>query len=81
MARRNEDASIKFECIGPCDDSRRDAVRAGDADDSTEATTWDVEGRFNAEGEFEPHDEDDLACPDCGGDDWAPFDSDVVVAR
>lgn len=45
--------------------------------------TWMIDGRFNASGEFEPEDLDDLGsdmdCPECG-DRGEPTDSDVRVA-
>lgn len=43
------------------------------------ATPWEVEGRFNAEGEFEPFDAEALDCPECG-EPAAPIDDDVRVA-
>lgn len=45
--------------------------------------TWMVEGRFDAEGRFEPLEIDemgsDLDCPECG-ERGEPTDSDVTVA-
>lgn len=65
--RRNEDASVEFVCIGTCDDP----------------PTYMVEGRFNAEGEFEPTNADemgsDIDCPECG-ETGEPTDEDVRVA-
>jgi hypothetical protein len=63
--RRNEDQHVGFKC-GECEETGDDV-------------TWEVEGRFNAAGEFEPFDADDLSCPECG-DPGAPADSDVEVA-
>jgi hypothetical protein len=40
--------------------------------------TWYVEGRFNAEGKFEPTDEEDIICVDCESP-CKPSDPDVVV--
>lgn len=60
--RKNEDVSVEFECVALCDDP----------------PTWMVEGRFNAEGEFEPHEEHQTDCPECG--EYAePTDSEVRV--
>lgn len=48
--RRSEDARVEFGCIGLCED---------------DSPTWMVEGRFNAEGEFEPFDAGEMDCPEC----------------
>lgn len=61
--RKNEDAKVELVCIETCGDQ----------------STWMVEGRFNAEGEFEPHDGDDVLCPECGGD-AEPTDPDTRLA-
>lgn len=54
MSQRNVEASEEFVCNGECGDDM----------------TWIVEGRFNAEGEFEPINIDDcgsdMDCPECG---------------
>lgn len=63
MATVRREQSIEFTCIGTCEDP----------------PTWMVEGRFNAEGEFEPIEEDDARCPECG-DDAEPTDEDVRLA-
>lgn len=44
-----------------------------------DCSTWSVEGRFNAEGKFEPVDEDDVNCVDCDAA-VEPTDDDVEVA-
>lgn len=41
---------------------------------------WSVRGRFNAVGEFEAYDGDDLSCPECGGP-GEPEGSDIEVAE
>lgn len=68
MARRkNEDVAAEFTCIGLCDDP----------------PTWMVDGRYNAEGEFEPTEVDergsDMDCPECG-ERGEPTDVDLRVA-
>jgi hypothetical protein len=64
MTTRRTEASVQFECTNEvCD----------------EMPTWTVEGRWNAEGEFEPTDPDDMRCEACeevGG----PGDIDIEVA-
>lgn len=40
---------------------------------------WDVEGRINAEGKFEPTDPDELDCPECGNESY-PSNDDLDVA-
>lgn len=61
--------SVEFVCIGLCDEDER--------------PTYMVEGRFNAEGEFEPATIDemgsDMDCPECG-ERGEPTDSDIRVA-
>lgn len=52
--RRSEDSSVELGCISNLNACEEDPP------------TWMVEGRFNAEGEFEAHDGDDLLCPECG---------------
>lgn len=47
--------------------------------DACEQMPWEVEGRYNAHGEFESYDHDDRYCPNCGAD-GAPA-NDIVVAR
>lgn len=44
------------------------------------AGTWMVDGRYNAEGEFEPFDEEDTDCPVCG-ESGAPLDEDIRMTR
>ncbi len=40
---------------------------------------WMIEGRFNADGKFEPTDSDDTMCADC--DSYrSPIDVDIEVA-
>lgn len=43
-------------------------------------TPWDVEGRYNAEGDFEPFDAEETDCPECR-QPGAPTDEDVRVVR
>ena len=68
MARRLEEGSVEFGCTGECS-----------AIDPDNAPTWMVEGRFNAGGEFEPVDTDELDCSECHerGD---PTDDEIRVA-
>lgn len=40
---------------------------------------WQVEGRSDAEGRFDPNDPDDLDCPECGNEGY-PADGDLEVA-
>lgn len=61
--RRNEDASIELTCIGRCEDP----------------PTWMVEGRFNADGKFEPADDEETDCPECF-DRGEPSDPDTELA-
>ncbi len=56
-----------------------DATVELDCPDDLEHTPWDVEGRFNAEGEFEPFDGDDMFCSECTNV-GEPTDSEVVIA-
>lgn len=69
MARERREATVEFVCIGTCDEDTR--------------PTYMVEGRFNAEGEFEPVNVDemgsDIDCPECG-ERGEPTDGDVRVA-
>lgn len=51
MARTKREAVVELTCIGEC---------AG-----MDAPTWMVEGRFNAEGEFEPTEVEEMECPEC----------------
>jgi hypothetical protein len=57
----------EFTCIGTCEDP----------------PVWLVEGRYNAAGEFEPTNVDemgnDMDCPECG-ERGEPTDDDVRVA-
>lgn len=63
MSRRNTEAHEEFTCIGTCEDP----------------PCWLVEGRFNAEGEFEATDDYSIECPECG-DRGEPTDSSTVVS-
>jgi hypothetical protein len=67
VTRRKTETAVEFTCIGTCDD----------------APCWMVEGRWNAEGEFEPTTVDemgsDMDCPECG-ERGEPTDSDIAVA-
>lgn len=65
MSRRDVEATIEFECVGLCGED--------------DAPTYMVEGRFNAAGEFETIDEDDMVCPECG-EDGEPTDKTISVA-
>jgi hypothetical protein len=67
--RKNEDVTTEFVCVGiACED---------------DPPTYMVDGRYNAEGEFEPAEIDemgsDMDCPECG-ERGEPTDSDVRVA-
>jgi hypothetical protein len=61
--RYSEDREIEFVCNDQCADS----------------PTWIVEGRFNAEGRFEPYAYSDLECPECAGIS-DPTDTEIEVA-
>lgn len=54
MSTVRREQNVEFTCIGLCDDP----------------PTWMVEGRFNADGKFEPTEIDemgsDMDCPECG---------------
>lgn len=64
MTTRRTETEINFECTNEmCE----------------EMPTWSVEGRWNAEGEFEPNDSDEMACPECG-EQGGPEDIDIEVA-
>lgn len=67
MSVVRREVDVEFVCIGTCD----------------EKPTWMVEGRFNAEGEFEPTSADamgsDADCPECG-ERGEPTDEDVRLA-
>lgn len=60
--RKNEDVSVEFTCIGTCESP----------------PTWMVDGRHNAEGEFESHDDEEMDCPECF-ERGEPTDRDVKV--
>lgn len=62
MTRRKTGADVEFVCIGECD----------------QKPTWMVEGRWNAEGEFEAEPEE-MDCSECG-ERGEPTDVDVRVA-
>lgn len=65
--RKPDDQEVEFVCLGECGDE----------------VTWMVEGRFNAEGEFEDASYDEhggnTVCPECG-EQGEPTDSEVKVA-
>lgn len=65
----NREQRVEFVCVGTCDDEDK--------------PTWVVDGRFNAESEFEPETIDDMGsdmdCPECG-ERGEPTDPDVMVA-
>lgn len=67
MSRVQREQHVEFVCTGLCEDP----------------PTYMVEGRFNAEGEFEPTSADemgsDMDCPECG-ERGEPTDEDVRVA-
>lgn len=65
MSQVKREQSIEFVCIGTCEEDDR--------------PTYMVEGRFNAEGEFEVNMDDENFCPECG-EPGEPMDSDVRVA-
>lgn len=66
---KSREATIEFVCAGECDEDDR--------------PTYMVDGRFNADGEFEPWSVDDtgsdMECPECG-ERGEPTDVDVRVA-
>jgi hypothetical protein len=61
------EATVEFVCIGACDDP----------------PTYMVDGRFDADGAFEPAEFDvmgsDMDCPECG-ERGEPTDSDIWVS-
>jgi hypothetical protein len=69
MTTRKTETSERFTC------EHRRCTNMGDV--------WDVEGRLNAEGEFEPTNHDDMGsdmdCPNCG-ERGKPTDEDLRVA-
>jgi len=67
LTRRKAETSVEFECVGDC------------ATDD-EALTWPVAGRWNADGDFEPTEPDDMNCDTCGIE-GEPSDSDIIVAE
>jgi hypothetical protein len=54
MTTIKQEQQIEFVCIGLC----------GLGDDA-DPPVWMVEGRFNADGGFEPFDEFDMDCQEC----------------
>ncbi len=66
MTRVRREQSVEFVCGSMCD--------------HTADSTWIVDGRFDAEGRFEPFDEDDTVCPVCG-DVGDPFDDQVLTTQ
>lgn len=64
MTDRKTETQVEFECTNEvCD----------------EMPNWHVEGRFNAEGEFEPNDPEGVACPECG-EAGEPEDIEIELA-
>jgi hypothetical protein len=51
MTDRKTEGEVEFECTNEV---------------CGEMPTWYVDGRWNAEGEFEPNDLESTACPECG---------------
>ena len=65
MTKRHAETKVEFVCIGECQDD--------------DPPTWMVEGRWDAEGHFEPALYEETDCPECG-EQGEPTDSEVRVA-
>lgn len=64
MSRTTRDQTVEYGCIN---------------EDCVDQPTYMVEGRFNAEGRFEPDVDDAAWCPECG-EVGEPTDDDVEAA-
>lgn len=64
MSTRRTETEVEFECTNEVCDAMPE---------------WMVEGRWNAEGEFEPIDTDDTTCSECG-ESGAPADIEIELA-